>query len=195
MTNRRYYCFFDDITTTCQLFYTKQWHFKKKLIPLKNIKLDLQGQKIDIWLKNEMANEVNKFEKLKLSQQFWQLANPELKTALLISIYLRQNHHRGVFNVFTINWLENSEFKNIHQLQTQWFKTLNLRQIYERIARSLGVHEHSLRFDQIHLAQDKIDGQTKFSIHYDLYNNNHLKNLGLIKHVLLEDIKKNKKLT
>jgi len=193
MTLRRFYCSFDAKTASVQLYYTQQWHWQRKLIALKTIKLPLNGQKLSLWLEKQLNEELKKIQQLKLSRQFWQIANPELKNALLISIYLRRIHPRGVFNVFIDNWLQNNHLNELYQAQKNWFQDWNLRNIYQRMVRSVGFHQKSLRFDQIHLTQDKIDQKNQYSIHYDLYNNNHLKKFGLIKHILFED-GKNKKL-
>lgn len=192
MTLKRYYCIFRTQSATAELYYTQQWRHQKKLIPWKTIQLPDRGQNLNHYLNEQLQSELVKIQHLKLSQQFWQLANQNLKTALLLSIYLRRIHSRGVFNVITDDWLKDKNFKQIHQDQQRWLQDWQWRKIIERIMRSLGLHQKSLRFDQIHLAEDNIGQKKYYSVHYDLHNNNHLKKIGLIKHLLFEDGKNQK---
>ena len=144
------------------------------------------------FLEDALSEELKKLKNDYFFKQFWQLANPKQQTQLLLSIYLRTNNPKGVFNIEIDNWLEDSPFGEIYFENKRWFKTWKPREILARMITTSGNHKKSIRLGNIHLAMDVVDGRDVYSIHYDKYNPNQLRKLGLVKHFLFEDRKQKK---
>ena len=187
MTFTRYYCCFDEKQQsyqllTCRQFPKKKW---KRAVPLDLPKLNLDEK--EKFLKQALSEELEKLKKEVFFQKFWKLADQKTQIRLLLSIYLRQQYPKGVFNVEIDDWLQSGQFAQIHQQNKRLLKNLKPRQILSRFISTSGNHHKSLRIGHIHLAYDRIKGKDIFSIHFDKYNPNHFKGLGLLKHFLLED--------
>ena len=102
---------------------------------------------------------------------FWKNANKKLKDDLILSYcYHEYEKNVKVLNVETENWFNIAYFKNFYnsilkERQLIWKKPLIGLAAYRN---TLGKHYLNLRFENIHLAVDKIGKKYIYQIHWDI---------------------------
>ncbi|MBU2592124.1 hypothetical protein KKD61_01525 [Patescibacteria group bacterium] len=103
---------------------------------------------------------------------FWEKADLPTKTALIFSYHGYVVENKGILNIEIENWLFNPFFKKVYQqkvssakinFKNKWFKWLpSFIAIY-------GDHCRNLRFENVHLTQDLVNGKLISAVHYDKY--------------------------
>lgn len=103
---------------------------------------------------------------------FWENADLSTKTALIFSYHGYVIENKGILNIEIENWQLDPFFKKVYQekissakisFKNNWFKWLA-----SFIAVS-GDHCRNLRFENIHLTRDLVNGKLISAIHYDKY--------------------------
>lgn len=128
---------------------------------------------------------------IKKSEQmlnFWQQAPERIRQDLVLSHHYREHlGQRKVLNVETEDWFGLDFFQNTYRgLLKKRFALFKPKQAIRAIKATLGKHPKNLRFENIHLAVDKINGKRIHQIHWDRVHPASF--IKTIKHFIKDDV-------
>lgn len=106
-------------------------------------------------------------------RSFWNQAPTKIKNDLLKSYDYCKSGKKQTLNVETINWTGLNFFKNT-------ISNLSQHPTYNSFVRLTGTHVKNLRFANIHLCVDQLNGKNIYQVHWDEYYP--LKMLETLKH-------------
>lgn len=113
-----------------------------------------------------------KLTRSKRMQEFWDHATQEMKDRLLLSYWIHKiEKHRKVINVqLQENWVRQPYFYEcFYQVneKNNWKLFWHWPALLSHFIRKIGKHDLGYRFDNIHLANDKVLNKDLFMIHWD----------------------------
>jgi hypothetical protein len=117
----------------------------------------------------------------------WQNATDDMKNAVALSYSYPQLGVRKVLNVEIQNWREIDYFTSAHKVLLKQRSNIfhPITAIQARL-RTSGKHYLNLRFKNIHLSADFINGKLIYQLHWDSVSPTDLNQL--IKHIFSDDI-------
>lgn len=143
---------------------------------LKKIAQDLQPSFLQIIQKSEQM------------LHFWQQASERIRQDLILSYHYHEHlGQRKVLNVETEDWFSLDFFQNTYRgLLKKRFALFQPKQAVRAIKATFGKHPKNLRFENIHLAADKINGKHICQVHWDKIHPTSV--VKTIKHFIKDDI-------
>lgn len=140
--------------------------FKKKSF------LSLSSSLLDQYLKK--PNLLSKLIDTPTKKLFWKNADLLTKKAVVLSYhhYLSGRKIAGPLNIEIGNWLNSPFFKTYYQKKLSLTKMSFKNRWFKWLPHSIdlwGEHLKGVRFENIHLAQDIINGRLVSTVHYDKF--------------------------
>lgn len=132
---------------------------------------ELRKKDIQKMIKEVVPSLEEKVKKSSLMSTFWEKASKKMRDDLALSYYYHEHEkNKKVLNVETENWFSMSYFGNLHAsvLKKRWLIWRKPALGFAAFRNTLGKHYVNLRFENIHLAVDRIGKQYIYQIHWDI---------------------------
>lgn len=163
MIHKRYYLLIDDLGKKIMEYSSSKKNFVF-LDKLQNTDIQEISRKVIPSLE----------EKIKQSNPmsvFWEKASNKMKDDLALSYYYHEHEkNKKVLNVETENWFAIDYFGNLYAavVKKRWLIWRKPLLGFAAFRNTSGKHHLNLRFENIHLAVDKIGEQYIYQIHWDI---------------------------
>jgi hypothetical protein len=136
--------------------------------------------------------EIPDFIDTSLKKLFWEKASRNMKMAVIFSYHKRVvEKSKKVINVETDDWLTLDFFREYYEelRKGRSFKNMfRIFKIFRSFIATTGRHKKTLRFENIHLAEDVVQNKKVPSVHWDIYHPTRLFPINWVRHLLFEDI-------